>query len=150
VSQRRSKTPVPLREATGCAHADLVVDVTAKAPSALGQALALVKPGGTVVVAGTRGSADTPGFWPDLIVYKEVRIQGALGVDVAAYRVALDLLASGRYPFDELPRRVVDFDAMEDLLRAMGGETPTFAGAPVPVHGVLAPAQDASLTPWGG
>ena len=53
-----------LQKATG-ALADVVVDVTAKAPSALGQSIALVRPGGTVVVAGTRGSTETPGYIPD-------------------------------------------------------------------------------------
>ena len=82
-----------------------MVDVTAKAPAALGQAVGLARTGGTIVLAGTRGSADTPGFSPDLVVYKELRILGALGVDAPAYRAALDLLASGRYPFADLPRR---------------------------------------------
>lgn len=115
--------------------ADVVVDVTAKAPSALGQAVGLARPGGTVVLAGTRGSAETPGFWPDLIVYKELRILGALGVDSAAYRAALDLLVSGRYPFAELPRRRVGLDGAAGLLAQMAGDTAT---AP-PVHGVIEP-----------
>jgi len=77
----RTADPVrALREAAG-RLADIVVDVTAKAPDALAQALALVRRGGTVVMAGTRGTTETPGFVPDVIVYKEVRIQGALGVD---------------------------------------------------------------------
>jgi alcohol dehydrogenase len=122
-----------LRRATG-GLADVVVDVTAKAPAALAQAVALARPGGTVVVAGTRGSTDTPGFVPDLIVYKELRIEGALGVDAPAYRSALELLASGRWPFAELPRRVADLGTVEDLLRSMAGE-----GDPPPVHGVVVP-----------
>jgi alcohol dehydrogenase len=121
-------------EATG-ALADVVVDVTAKAPAALAQAVAAAKVGGTVVLAGTRGSKETPGFWPDLVVYKELRILGALGVDAPAYRAALDLLASGRYPFADLPREVVGLDGAEELLRTMAGETDRLA----PVHGVIAP-----------
>jgi alcohol dehydrogenase len=123
-----------LRDATG-GLADVVVDVTARAPAAFAQALDLARPGGTVVVAGTRGSPDPPGFWPDLIVYKELRILGALGVDVTAYRAALDLLASGRYPFAELPRRCATLETVEELVQTMAGET----GAVPPVHGVLIP-----------
>jgi alcohol dehydrogenase len=124
-----------LRDAAG-AHADIVVDVTAKAPAALGQAVALARAGGTVVLAGTRGSADTPGFHPDHVVYKELRILGALGVDAPAYRAALALIASGRYPFADLPRRCVPFDGVEDLLRTMAGEVDELP----PVHGVVVPA----------
>ncbi len=124
-----------LREATG-GLADVVVDVTAKAPAALAQAIALARTGGTIVLAGTRGSAETPGFWPDLVVYKELRILGALGVDAPAYRAALDLLASGRYPFADLPRRCVALDGAEDLVRSMAGELDD----PPPVHGVITPA----------
>jgi alcohol dehydrogenase len=115
--------------------ADVVVDVTAKAPGALAQAVALARGGGTVVLAGTRGTDETPGFSPDLVVYKELRVLGALGVDTDAYRAALDLLESGRYPFAELPRRVADLDGAETLLRTMAGETDDMP----PVHAVLVP-----------
>jgi alcohol dehydrogenase len=123
-----------LQSATGQAGADVVLDVTAKAPAAFAQAIALGRPGGTVVVAGTRGEAGAPGFHPDLVVYKELRIVGALGVDATAYRAALELLASSRYPFNELPRRVVGFGELEELLTCMAGE-----GDTPPVHGVLRP-----------
>src|SRR6185312_237896 len=105
-----------LTQATG-KLADVVVDVTAKAPAAFAQAVALARPAGTVVVAGTRGrGSEAPGFSPDVIVYKELRVLGALGVDATAYRAALDLLASGRYPFESLPRRCVRLDGAADLL----------------------------------
>jgi len=123
-----------LHAATG-QHADVVVDVTAKAPAALAQAISMARVGGTIVMAGTRGSSDTPGFWPDLIVYKELQILGALGVDAAAYRAALDLLAAGTYPFADLPRSVVTLDGARDLVRTMAGETDTRP----PVHGVIVP-----------
>jgi alcohol dehydrogenase len=122
-----------LRDAVG-RLADVVVDVTAKAPAALGQAVALARPGGSIVVAGVKGSNDTPGFAPDQLVAKELRVLGAFGVDTPAYEAALELLASGRYPFAELPRRTASFDDISDLLASMAGE-----GAPPPVHGVFAP-----------
>jgi alcohol dehydrogenase len=123
-----------LRDATG--HlADVVVDVTAKAASAPGQALRLVRPSGTVVLAGTRGAPDAPGFDPDLVVYKEVRVLGALGVDAPAYRRALDLLAARRYPFDDVPRATAGFGGIEALLRGMSGES----AGDRPVHAVFVP-----------
>jgi alcohol dehydrogenase len=60
---------------------------------------------------------------------------GALGVDAPAYREALEILASGRYPFDEISRRVEPLDGAEDLIRTMAGET----GVAPPLHGVLVP-----------
>ena len=122
-----------LRGATG-GLADVVVDVTAKAPDALAQAIALARAGGTIVVAGTRGA---PVSIPsDTLVAKELHLLGALGVDSDAYRTALALLASGRFPFADLPRRVAGLDGAESLLQAMAGE----ADAAPPVHGVIAPA----------
>lgn len=124
-----------LRDATG-RLADVVVDVTAKAPAAFAQAIKLVRTGGTVVVAGTRGwGIGAPGFFPDMVVMKEIRILGALGVDTTAYRAALDLLASGRYPFADLPRRCVGLDGAADLLATMAGDQDDIP----PVHGVVTP-----------
>ena len=134
VDVRTTDPAKAMRQATG-GGADVVVDVTAKAPAALGQAMNIARAGGTVVVAGTRGSADTPGFWPDLIVFKELRILGALGVDAPAYRAALELLASGRYPFADLPRRRASLSETDDLLRMMAGESDEVP----PVHGVVTP-----------
>ena len=129
------KDPVrALRDATGGELADVVVDVTARAPSAFTQAIALGRAGGTVVVAGTRGGSPIRDFDADRIVYKELRVIGALGVDAAAYAAALELLAAQRFPFAELPRRVVGLEDVGALLPVMAGEL----GTP-PVHAVVAP-----------
>lgn len=115
--------------------ADVVVDVTAKAPAAFPQAIGLARPGGVVVVAGTRGALGSTPFNPDTIVYKELRIMGALGVDAPAYREALGILDSGRYPFSDISREVVGLDGVERLLATLAGETDRIA----PLHGVVAP-----------
>jgi alcohol dehydrogenase len=73
-------------------------------------------------------------FDPDQIVYKELRVLGALGVDTAAYTAALELLAARRFPFEVLPRRVVGLDDVGGLLGSMAGE-----GEVPPVHAVVVP-----------
>lgn len=124
-----------LARATG-GLADVVIDVTAKAPAAFAQAIALARPAGTIVVAGTRGlGSGAPGFSPDLVVVKELRVIGALGVDTPAYQAALNLLRSGRYPFESVPRRCVRIEEAEDLLATMAGERDALP----PLHGVLTP-----------
>jgi alcohol dehydrogenase len=127
--------PVRALRAATAGLADVVIDVTAKAPTAPGQTLQLVRPSGTVVLAGTRGTSNAPGFDPDLIVYKEIRVLGALGVDAPSYRAALDLLATHTYPFADLPRRTAGFGELETLLSSMSGDTDDDR----PVHAVFVP-----------
>ena len=117
--------------------ADVVVDVTAKAPAALGQAVALARPGGTVVLAGTRGGDATPGFSPDVVVYKELHMIGALGVDPADYREALELLAHGGTGYETIPHTTVTLEGAAGLLTEMSGEG-AGDGEP-PIHGVIVP-----------
>jgi alcohol dehydrogenase len=114
--------------------ADIVVDVTARAPDALDQAIRLARSEGTVVVAGIRGATITSGFNADLLVYKEIRLLGALGVDVTAYRAALELLASTSLPFAEIDRRVVGFDGLGPLLDSMSK-----GAVGTPMHAVVVP-----------
>lgn len=124
-----------LRRHAGVGGADVVVDVTAQAPNAFAQAVASAKPGARVIVAGTRGAGGgAPGFNPDDLVYKELEVRGALGVDAPAYRAAIELLERGTYPFAELPRAVVGFEGAAELLETMAGER-----AEPPVHAVLVP-----------
>lgn len=113
----------------------VVVDVTANAPSALGQAVRMAAKGARLVLAGVRNSRETPGFNPDAVVFKELTIIGALGVDAPVYRRALDLLASDRYPFRDLPRQVVAIDDAATILASMAGESDSVP----PVHAVLTP-----------
>jgi alcohol dehydrogenase len=61
-----------LRSATG-GLADVVIDVTARAPTAFTQAMALARPAGTVVVAGTRGVRQ----WRSGVFTRPGRMQGA-------------------------------------------------------------------------
>ncbi len=123
------------RELSDGEGASVVVDVTANAPSALGQGVRMAAKGGRLVLAGVRNSRETPGFNPDVIVFNELTIIGALGVDAPVYRRALDLLASDRYPFRDLPREIVNIENAADILASMAGESDSVP----PIHAVLTP-----------
>jgi alcohol dehydrogenase len=111
-----------LRQAAG-GLADVVVDVTAMAPSAFVQAIELAAENGTVCVAGIHGDGPVPGFRPDRIVLKQLRIIGTRGTDLPEFRAAVELLSSRRYPFDRIPRRTADLDHLPGLLKIMAGES---------------------------
>jgi len=121
------------KQSGGLVH--VVVDATAKAPQALAQAVSLAAPGGRIVLAGTKGSTETPGFIPDIVIYKELQILGALGVDSDSYEEALQLLDSRKFPFEDIPREIVPLESAEEILEKMGGATE----APPPLHAVISP-----------
>jgi alcohol dehydrogenase len=114
--------------------ADVVVDVTAKSPAAFDQALAIVRGEGTIVVAGIRGGPMPAGSNMDLLVYKEVKLIGVLGVDVADYEVGLELLAATNLPFASVDRGVAGFDQLPVMLEALANGEPD-----TPMHAVFVP-----------
>jgi alcohol dehydrogenase len=115
--------------------ADVVVDVTAKAPAAFAQALALAGRGGRVVIAGVRGGAVTMTFEPDFITNRGLHVIGASGVSTDSHARAFELLASGDFPWRTVPRRSAGFDDVAELLATMAGER----GDDLPVHAVFVP-----------
>ncbi|MGH8959031.1 MAG: zinc-dependent alcohol dehydrogenase [Acidimicrobiia bacterium] len=91
---------------------DVVVDVTSDDPEAMFTALDLVRSGGTVILASTKGNRPVH-FFSDLIVQKQLTVKGALGASSAAYTWAasqiasdprLDDLVSHQFPLEESSR----------------------------------------------
>ncbi len=110
------KDPIrELKSAIG-SLADVVVDVTAKSTTALGQAVNLCSEGGTIVVAGTKGKFGADNLSIDSIIYKELRILGALGVDIHSYSRAVEILNSSEFPFESLTRLEIGFSEAQNLL----------------------------------
>jgi alcohol dehydrogenase len=134
VDVEREDPVASFKKATG-GLANVVVDVTAKAPAVLAQAIALTAPGGRIVLAGTKGAAEAPGFVPDILIYKEITIIGALGVDSASYEEALALLAQKKYPFSEIPRESAGLEDAEALIQKMAGDQ----DQQPPLHAVIEP-----------
>jgi threonine dehydrogenase-like Zn-dependent dehydrogenase len=105
-----------VREITGGAMADIVVDVTAYATDAVTQAIDLARRGGRVVLAGTKGQKPVANFLSDKIVGKELSVLGAFGVDWPAYEAAIRLIESGKYPLAKIHTHTL---ALSDAARGL-------------------------------
>ncbi|WP_327002618.1 alcohol dehydrogenase catalytic domain-containing protein [Dactylosporangium sp. NBC_01737] len=128
-----------LRSAAG-RLADVVVDITAHAPAAFGQAMELAALRARVVYAGSRGDGVTAVCRPDLITTRELRLTGVRGVSTSAPAEALRLLGEHRFPFEHIARTVAGFDTVPDLLLTMSGDTDRRP----PLHAVFSPLEGLS------
>ncbi len=81
-------------------HATHVVFECSGRRSAMEAGLGLLRRGGTLMLVGT--GIDPPRFDPNRILLNEVTVTGSFQYDEGGFEAALDLLASGRLPLDEL------------------------------------------------
>lgn len=105
--------------------ADLVVDVTGD-PAAIAAALHLLRPQGTLVHAGVTGDSVLTQLPLDVVLFKELRIQGVFSKGSEAVLAAIDLLASRRYAVERMISRVYPLAQAETAVRAAGNELPDF------------------------
>jgi threonine dehydrogenase-like Zn-dependent dehydrogenase len=91
---------------------DVVIDVTSDDPEAMFTALDLVRPGGRVILASTKGNRPVQ-FFSDVIVTKQLTVRGALGASTQSYSWAsqraatddrIDHLVSHQFPLGESQR----------------------------------------------
>jgi alcohol dehydrogenase/L-iditol 2-dehydrogenase len=91
---------------------DVVIDVTSDDPEAMFIALDLVRSGGRVILASTKGNRPVH-FFSDVIVTKQLTVRGALGASTEGYAWAsrhassddrIDSLVSHQFPLNESQR----------------------------------------------
>lgn len=94
---------------------DVVIDVTSNDPEAIYTGFDLVRSGGRVILASTKGNRPLQALFSDIIVAKELSIRGALGASTTAYRWAcrqlegdprIDDMVSHQFPLDESNRAI--------------------------------------------
>ncbi|MBA3844933.1 MAG: zinc-binding dehydrogenase [Actinobacteria bacterium] len=81
--------------------ADIVIEA-AGSPEAWADAIALVRPGGTVVMFGGLPADARPGVDAYRLHYEELTVRGAFHHTPSTVRAALAFLASGAYPWERL------------------------------------------------
>jgi alcohol dehydrogenase len=137
-----------VRDLTSGRGADVVVDATAGAVAAVPQAIEMARPSGTVILGGLKGFAEIPGFVSDLVVLKQLRIQGVGGHDHASVAAALEVIAGRRFPLERLRTHVLPLADAARALRLVarepaedgpGGGGPDRADDDDPIHVTLIP-----------
>jgi threonine dehydrogenase-like Zn-dependent dehydrogenase len=124
INVEREDAASVVREVTGGGMADVVVDVTSYSVEAVKQAMGLARRGGTVVLAGTKGPKPVPEFMSDQIVFKELTVKGALGVDYANYERAIRLIESRKYPLERMHTHTLPLAEAERAIRLLARQEP--------------------------
>lgn len=118
----RDDLPAIVRRASGGLGADVVV-LTVPEPRVLAQAMASVRPGGTILVfAGTPGQPETPldlyALWRH-----EINLVSSYSPDPRALEQAFYLIGHGRVPVARIPTDEVGLDGIERAIAmAVKGE----------------------------
>ena len=126
-----------VKELTEGKGTDIVVDVSSYATQPVVDALSMVRPGGTIVLAGVKGFKPVDQFVSDLIVMKEITIKGAFGVTSSGYGRAIKLIESGRVDFSSMHTHDFPLADAELAIRTLARE---IAGAES-IHSCLIPPQ---------
>ena len=108
-SRPRSARPARIREG-----ADVVIEA-AGTIEAWERALALVRPGGTVLAFGGLPRDARVSVDPYRIHYEEVHARGSFHHTPRRFRAALAFLASGAYPFERLVTHEVGLEGVAAL-----------------------------------
>jgi len=123
-----------VREATG-GGAEVVVDTTPYAPQSLNHAIAIALRRGRIVVAGLKGLRPAKDVPVDDVIYKELSIRGVLSMPADETFRAIELIESGRYPFERMHTLSLPLEQAEDAIQALAGHIPGVN----PIHLAIVP-----------
>jgi threonine dehydrogenase-like Zn-dependent dehydrogenase len=113
---------------TGGHMADLVIDCASGGPSTIMSAIHAARKGGRVLLCGRKGKP-VPEFESDLLFRKHLTVRGMRGHSYQAVELAIQVIASGRYPIEKMCTHTFTLDQLETALRTVGGE-----GEPNAIH----------------
>ena len=111
-----------VREITGGALADVVVDVSAYSTEPVTQAIDIARRGGTIVLGGMKGPRPVENFYNDRVVGKELTIHGVFGVDFHAYEPAIRLIESRKYPLEKMHTHTLPLEQAEHAIKLLARE----------------------------
>ena len=109
-----------VRELTGDRLADVVLDATGSS-QAVRASIQMVRPQGTLVLAGLTGADVETSIALDRLVWNEIRLQGVFSKDATAMAKGIGFLATtgARYPLHKIVSHVFGLEQAEDAIRAV-------------------------------
>ena len=112
-----------IRAETGGELVDVAVDVSGNV-QAIRTSVECVRTLGTLVVGGlTRDGIDVP-LNVNLIVRRQIRVQGAFTTDNDATEIAMNAIQASNFPVEQMVTHTFPLDETEKCIRAVGGEIP--------------------------
>ncbi len=112
-----------VREITGGAMADVIVDLAPGAVDTVETALQIARKGATVILAASKHGKPIAGFQSDAVVRRELTVKGVRGRDYESVEDALRIIASGRYPLDRVRTHEFPLAQADQALRVLGERT---------------------------
>lgn len=106
---------------TGGDMADLVIDCASGGPETVVSAIQLARKCGRVILGGGKHKP-VPEFDSDLLVRRFISVKGMRGHSYAAVELAISIIASNRYPLDEMCTHVFPLERTHDALASVGGK----------------------------
>jgi len=111
-----------VREITGGAMADVVLDMSAGDPAPVLQAVELARPGGRIVLAGLKSGKTLDGLVTDRIVMKELQIFGVLSSTTSALETGLEIIRRRKNDLGQLCTHAYGLQDAERAIQVLGRE----------------------------
>jgi threonine dehydrogenase-like Zn-dependent dehydrogenase len=124
-----------VREITAGKGADLVIDVSTGGAGPLESALAVARRGATIILGAYKGRPISE-FAIDTVVTKTLTVKGVRGHSYRSVRMAVECIASGRFPLGLLHSHNYPLSQVHEALKTGGGE-----GEPSPLLVTVSPWQ---------
>lgn len=118
----RENTVERVMALTGGRGVDVAIDVVPSSPQPIIDAVEVVRPGGTIVIAGVKGKTTTVALDSDRVLFKEITIHGVYSQGTAAYREALRLLAENKYDLARLHTHSFPLEQAARAVETLAGE----------------------------
>ena len=126
-------TVARVEEITGGEMADVALELTPMAAGPVSDAMAAVRRGGRVVLAGLKGNREIP-LRTDVIINRALTVRGAFGVDARGMEDAIALIESRRFPLEKMHTHTFGLDDAALAIETLGGEVPGEPAIHVSVH----------------